>query len=118
MTFDHAFTQGLQSAVEILILTVLIHRFIVIFRSGRATGILVTLLLLALIYGLATLLEMRAIVTVFHTLAPVLGIAVVVVFQPEIRRALERSGNMGAVFTAGARGRNQEMRGVIDTLVR
>lgn len=109
---------GLRWAVEILVLTVLLHRVILIFRSGRATGILFTLVFLGLIYLAATLMQMRVVVYLFRELAPILGIILVIVFQPEIRKALERSGNVGAVLATGMRGRTEEAKRIIDLLVR
>jgi len=109
---------GLRWAVEILVLTILLHRVILIFRSGRATGILFTLVFLGLIYLAATLMQMRVVVYLFRELAPILGIILVIVFQPEIRKALERSGNVGAVLTSGMRGRTEEAKRIIDLLVR
>lgn len=104
--------------VEILVLTVIVHRVILIFRSGRATGILFTLVFLGLIFFAASLLQMRVVVWIFRELAPILGIVLVIVFQPEIRKALERSGNMGAVLATGLRGRTEEAKRIIDILVR
>lgn len=109
---------GLRWAVEILVLTILLHRVILIFRSGRATGILFTLVFLGLIYLAATLMQMRVVVYLFRELAPILGIILVIVFQPEIRKALERSGNVGAVLATGMRGRTEEAKRIIDLLVR
>ncbi|HYE77109.1 MAG TPA: diadenylate cyclase CdaA [bacterium] len=108
----------LRTAIELLLLTVFVYRVLLIFRTGRATGILFTLVLLAVVYVLADQLNMRTIVYLFQELTPILGIILVIVFQPEIRRALERSGNLGAVLTAGMRGRTEEALQVIDTLVK
>lgn len=108
----------LKTAIELILLTIFVNRVLLIFRSGRANGILVTLMLLSLIYVLAVQLNMRTIVYLFQELAPILGVILVVVFQPEIRRALERSGNFGAVLTAGMRGKTEEALQLIDTLVK
>lgn len=108
----------LRIAVELLVLTILVHRVFLIFRSGRATGILFTLFLLGAIYLLAGYFQLRVVVYLFRELAPILGIILVIVFQPEIRKALERSGNLGAVLATGLRGRNEEARQVIDILVK
>jgi diadenylate cyclase len=83
-----------RSAVEIGILTVVIYYSYLYFRGTRGakvlTGLLVLLLTLTL---LSQLLRLQVIYWLIRSFTAFLAIALVVIFQPELRRALAALGS-------------------------
>jgi diadenylate cyclase len=82
----------LTSAIDIVIVAVLIYQFLLIIRGRRAVHVLMGLGVLALIYALAVWLKLDLLRTILATLAPYTAIALIVMFQSELRRALARLG--------------------------
>jgi diadenylate cyclase len=83
---------GWTDLLEILIVAFLLYRLLLVVQRTRAMQILLGLVLLALGYGLARLLDLILIRTILETLFQYGAIAALVVFQPELRAALARLG--------------------------
>jgi len=80
------------SAIDILIVAVLIYQFIVIVRGRRAAHVLTGIVILIAVYVLAVRARLELLRSLLATLAPYTGFAVIVMFQSEIRRMLARIG--------------------------
>ncbi|MEE1196033.1 MAG: diadenylate cyclase CdaA [Lachnospiraceae bacterium] len=78
--------------IEILILAVLIYYCIVWIKSTRAYTLLKGLLVIALFVILAELFQMTTILWIMKNAATVALTALLVIFQPELRKALEQLG--------------------------
>ncbi len=79
--------------IDILILTFILF-FAVRFIKGRKAGVLlIGISVLVLITGIAHLLDLTATKAVFTSIFSVGIVALVIIFHPEIRDALERVGN-------------------------
>lgn len=89
------FRQILQNLLDIGILAVGFYYLLLLFRGTRAMHVLKGLALFAVIYFLSIQWQLEAIHWVFSRLTTALLIVMVVVFQPEIRRALARVGQTG-----------------------
>jgi diadenylate cyclase len=86
---------SLWSIVDILIVAIIIYGFFTLFRGTSAFSVL---------YGIAFLLGALLIVRSLPRLAvlnwlltntlPVLSVALIIIFQPELRRAMERIGRL------------------------
>lgn len=85
------------SIVDILVVAILIYWLFVLIRGTRAVRILIGLSIVALVYLAAQALELRLLSTLLQAGAVVGLFAVVVVFQPELRRGLEQIGRMGSL---------------------
>ena len=83
---------GWGDLVEILIVTVLFYRLLLLIRRTRAMQILLGVFLLGFVYLAARLLEFTLIIRMLETLFQYGAIAALVVFQPELRSALARLG--------------------------
>ncbi len=97
-------TDWWRAAIEILILTVIVYQGYVYFRATRAARILVGLLLF--IIGLALLsryLKLEVIEWVVKYLTALLAVALVVLFQPELRRGLAELGSRFSSFLIAQR---------------
>lgn len=78
--------------LEILILTFLIYHLILWIKNTKAWMLLKGILVLALFILLAAVLQMHTILFIAKNLVTVMATAAVVVFQPELRRVLEKIG--------------------------
>ncbi len=83
---------GLIDVIDVLILAVLIYQGYALLIGSRAWNVFRGMAALTGLWFLATQLGLDATSAVFDRLAPVAFLAVVVVFQPELRSALERFG--------------------------
>ena len=89
----HLLVVGWRSAFEIVLLTVVIYYGYLYFRGTRGakvlTGLAIVFLALTLI---STLLKLAVIGWIIRSFSVFLAIALVVIFQPELRRALAELG--------------------------
>jgi diadenylate cyclase len=85
--------------VEILIIALIAYRIMSWMKNTKAWMLLKGLLLLVFFIFVATLLQMRTILFLGQQSLNVLAIAAVVVFQPELRRALEKLGEKDILST-------------------
>lgn len=95
--FDTYLRGSWTSLVDILLVAVVIYWVFVLIRRTRAVRIVIGLSVLYLVYLVAELLDLRLLSTLLQTGAVVGLFAIVVVFQPELRRALEQIGRFGSV---------------------
>ncbi len=80
---------------DISLLAIGFYYLLLLFRGTRAMHVLKGVALFAVIYYIAYQWNLEAVYYVFSRLTTVLLIVIVVVFQPEIRRALARVGQTG-----------------------
>ena len=83
---------GLTDIVDILIVAILIYQFLLLIRGRRAVHILFGLGIVAVAYGIATWAKLQVLHSILAALAPFTGIALIVMFQSELRRFLARLG--------------------------
>ncbi|MDO4743611.1 MAG: diadenylate cyclase CdaA [bacterium] len=87
-------------AIDILIITFIIYKAIGLFRETRAQSLIKGIIVLFLAWVLATWFDLVSLKWVLNKVVDYAIIAVVVVFQPELRRALERMGRRN-IFNLG-----------------
>ncbi|HNX68083.1 MAG TPA: diadenylate cyclase CdaA [Candidatus Omnitrophota bacterium] len=78
--------------VEIFVIWALIYSVIRFFQGTRAMQLLLGLLLLVVIFVVAKFFELNSIIWVLSKLFAVGVVAILIIFQPEMRRALARIG--------------------------
>ena len=79
-------------AVEILIITFLFYQIILWIKNTKACMLLRGILVVALFILVAAFFKMYTILWIAQNSLPVMATAVVIIFQPELRRALEKLG--------------------------
>ncbi|MBR6897815.1 MAG: diadenylate cyclase CdaA [Lachnospiraceae bacterium] len=82
----------ISNVIEILVLAVCIYYIILWFMKTKAWTLLKGLLIVGLIMMLATVFQMQVITAILQSAFSVGIIALIVLFQPELRRALESIG--------------------------
>src|SRR3977135_3623128 len=80
------------SAIDILVVAVLIYQFLHIIRGRRAVYVLLGICMLGITYLAAIILRLELLHTILATLAPYTAVALIVMFQAELRRMLARLG--------------------------
>jgi diadenylate cyclase len=80
------------SAVDILIVAVLIYQCVMLIRGRRAARVLIGIGLIVFIYLLSVAANLEVLRTLLETMAPYSAFALIVMFQSEIRRALSALG--------------------------
>ena len=85
--------------IEIILITFFVYQFMVWIKFTRAYTLLKGLLVIGAFLVIAYIFKMNTILWIFRNLANVLVIGVIVIFQPELRRALEQLGQKKIVST-------------------
>lgn len=83
---------GIRDVIEIFILSFIVYRFMVWIRDTRAWTLLKGILLLGAFVLMANIFELDTIMFLINKGSLVAIIAAMVIFQPELRRALEELG--------------------------
>src|SRR5213593_2612345 len=99
---------GWNNVLDVLIVAVFIYYVL----------LLIGVLVLVLIYFIATSLHLTLTTLLLQALFAVALIALVVVFQPELRRALGQIGQLGVLNRLLQPGGEEELDGIVDELVR
>jgi len=88
---------SLTTILDIAITAIFIYWLFSLIRGTRAVTLVIGVTILLGVYALAQWLELRLFTQILQAGAVVGLFALVVVFQPELRRALERIGRFGAL---------------------
>jgi len=81
-----------KDLLDILGVSLFVYGVLYFLRITKGIQILKGLVLLALIWALSSLLDLKTVSTIFEKLWTVGLFSLVVIFQPEIRKALSRLG--------------------------
>ena len=85
-------TVGLTDIIEILIIAVIVYEIMLWIKNTKAWMLLKGMIMLGAFILFAAVFQMHTILFLARESINVLAIAAVVVFQPELRRALEKLG--------------------------
>jgi diadenylate cyclase len=92
----------LTSIIDIVIVAFLLYQSLLVVRGTRAGHILIGILMMVILYGVAVWAGLEALRSLLSFIVPYLGLAIIVLFQSEIRRTLARIGRK-RWFSAGFR---------------
>jgi diadenylate cyclase len=104
--------------VDIGLVAFFLYRMFLLIRGTQAVQLMYGVLLLALIGLLANLLDLRLLSWIFRNAAPAILIGIIVLFQPEIRRALDQFGRIGFIGRPLAHYNLQIFTRMIDEVIR
>jgi diadenylate cyclase len=80
------------AVVDILAVAILTYNFVLVMRGRRAVNILSGISIVGIVYGIALATHLELLRSVLAALAPYTAIALIVMFQSELRRLLARIG--------------------------
>lgn len=106
--FFALYFQSWTSVVDILLVAFVIYWIFILIRGTRAVRIVIGLSILYVVYLVAEATDLRLLSRLLQTGAVVGLFAIVVVFQPELRRALEQIGRFGSFNRFFVSGDNAE----------
>jgi diadenylate cyclase len=103
--------------IDIAIVTFFCYRLLLLVRGTRAVQLSLGLGVLVVVGVIARVLRLQLTYYIFSNLAPALLIGVVILFQPELRRALDRMGRVGFLGKPLAHYNLQLMSRVVEEVV-
>jgi diadenylate cyclase len=83
---------GISDVIDVIATSVLFYYVLLLIRGTRAVQILIGLLVVVGLLGLATLFHLYLLGTILRLILVGATITIAIVFQPELRRALEKIG--------------------------
>ena len=111
-------TFGWSNVLDVAIVFVFINYLLILIRGTRAVQLLLGVLVLVVIYGLAVLLQLTLTKLVLQAGLAVAAFAIVIVYQPELRRALGQIGQLGPLNRLLAPTDDEEVDRMVDELTR
>ena len=88
---------GIRDVVDVVIVAFLLYQLFKLIRGTQAVQLLVGLGILLVIGLMAEVFQLRLLEFIFANAGTAILIGVIVLFQPELRRALDQVGRLGAV---------------------
>ena len=107
---------GIWDVVDILVVAFFFYRIYALIKNTRATALLKGLLFLGFLSLLSGSLQLHVVNWILEKLMTVLIVALPVVFQPELRRALEQIGR-GKLYISSQVMNETDWESVIDDVV-
>ncbi len=89
---------GASDIVEIVILAVVVYYLLCWVQNTRTWFVLRGVVVLLVLFALATVLQLNTILFLARNAVSLIFLALIVVFQPELRKALERIGQRNVIF--------------------
>lgn len=111
-------TVGWRDVLDVLIIAFLAYRLLVLIRGTQAVQLLLGLLLLGALGAIAFILNLPVLKFLFSNGGGVILIAVVILFQPELRRALDQMGRLGRIRPGLLAPETAELKRDVDEVVR
>ncbi|HRX41727.1 MAG TPA: diadenylate cyclase CdaA [Clostridia bacterium] len=105
--------------IDIAVVSYIIYKAIQLFYETRAWGLIKGIGLILLLAIVSNILELRMISFMLSNMIAFAFLAIVVIFQPEIRKALERLGTSGlrGIFSTGSNENELKIKSVIQDVV-
>ena len=84
--------QNPMNFVDILLVAIVVYEILVVIRKTRAAQLAKGAVVVLVVYALANLMNLRTVVWIMQSVLQIGFLALIVLFQPELRRALEQMG--------------------------
>lgn len=86
---------GISDVIDVIATSILVYYVLLLIRGTRAVQILIGILVLVGLLGAATLFHLNLLGTILRLVLVGAAVTIPIVFQPELRRALEQIGRGG-----------------------
>jgi diadenylate cyclase len=116
----HFFLQNIswRDVVDVLIVAVLLYQLLKLIRGTQAVQLLLGLVVIFVVGFFAQLLQLRLLQFIFTNGTQAIVIAAVILFQPELRRALDQVGRLGPVRALFGRHGEAAVERAVDEVLR
>jgi diadenylate cyclase len=95
---------GISDVIDVMATSILIYYVLLLIRGTRAVQILIGILVTLGLLGVANLLQLPLLGTILRLMVVGAAVTIPIVFQPELRRALEQIGRGGLFRMEGGEG--------------
>ncbi|HKA50122.1 MAG TPA: diadenylate cyclase CdaA [Candidatus Dormibacteraeota bacterium] len=86
---------GLFEVIDVIAVAFILYQLLRLVRGTQATQLIVGLVVLGIIGLVATQLHLILLGWLFYNAAPIMALAIIILFQPELRRILDQVGRIG-----------------------
>lgn len=111
------YTIKITDIIDILVMTFIIYRLILIVRETRAASLLKGLLVVLIFSRIAIALNLYTVNWMISNIFTAGLVLIIVVFQPELRRAFEKIGRSNSIFSNINKMRTQQLTIKTDEIV-
>lgn len=109
---------GWRDVLDVSIVAVLLYQLLKLVRGTQAAQLLVGLAIIAVVGLAAEALNLRLLQVIFQNGGQAIVIAAVILFQPELRRALDQVGRLGRVRSLLGHHATEAAQRVVDEVIR
>lgn len=99
---------GLIDVVQVLLIAIVVYYFILWIQQTRAYTLFKGMILIGVIVMIAAVTGMETILFIFRNISTVVLVALVIIFQPELRKMLEQLGEKNTFSMLGMFNREKE----------
>jgi diadenylate cyclase len=110
-------SETIINILDAILLWLIVFYVLVLLKRTRATQMLWGIILFFVLFALAFALPLPSLSFIFSKIVTVLAIALLVIFQPEIRRIFERAGQQGWFLPIYGKASKEELERMIEILV-
>ncbi|WP_050183160.1 diadenylate cyclase CdaA [Domibacillus robiginosus] len=114
---DYTFIDYLSNTIDILLVWYVIYKLLMVIRGTKAVQLLKGIFVIVIIRAIAGFAGLDTLSWIMQQALTWGFLAVIIIFQPEVRRALEQLGR-GRIFSRSAIQEDEEQRKIIDALVK
>lgn len=114
---DFNFISFLEKIVDILVVTYIIYRLILVIRGTKAVQLLKGIIVIIAVWLLSKYLHLYMLHWLMQQAITYGFLAIIIIFQPELRRALEQLGR-GGFFGRGGTPEEEDLERSIDAIVK
>ncbi|MFM1538951.1 diadenylate cyclase CdaA [Helcococcus bovis] len=102
-------TIKITDIIDVLVMTFIIYKVIMLVRETRAAQLLKGLFLILIFSRISILLNLYTVNWLISSVFTVGVVLIIVVFQPELRRAFEKLGRSNSIFTSIVKLKTQQI---------
>lgn len=110
------FLNILRIAVDIAIVWYVVYKLMMVIRGTKAIQLLKSIVVIVIVWALSIIFNLQTIQWITNQAFFWGFLSIIILFQPEIRRALEQLGR-GSIFTRSAKSEEEEMEQTIDAII-
>ncbi|MBU8908804.1 diadenylate cyclase CdaA [Desertibacillus haloalkaliphilus] len=114
---DFQLLNYLGRIIDILLVTYVVYKLIMVIRGTRAVQLLKGITVILAVWFLSSFFGLRTLQWIMEQTVTYGVLAIIIIFQPELRRALEQLGR-GRFFSRGTNHQDEDVSKSIDSIVK
>lgn len=114
---DFTFIDYISNAIDILLVWYVVYKLLMVIRGTKAVQLLKGIFVIVIVRAVSGLFGLSTLSWIMEQALTWGFLAVIIIFQPEVRRALEQLGR-GRIFSRSAIQEDEEQRKIIEALLK